>query len=158
MKNTSCVQHHKTTVKHAAEHEPRATQNITINTDRRAHGQAGSRPPAPTTRQNMECECPNPDTKQKLEQDMSAVIRTPRSYTKQGTQTREHKARAHSKPHAHMTNGTWWECQGSVTKPRINYTVKKKSIKFTVKNQQLYLPEFHRKKYGSNILGFTVLT
>ncbi len=32
---------------------------------------------------------------------------------------------------------------------------KKKSVKFTVKKQQ---PEFYRKKYGNNILGFTVLT
>ncbi len=38
------------------------------------------------------------------------------------------------------------------------YTVKKKSVKFTVKNWQLWLPEFYRKKYGNNILGFTVLT
>ncbi len=35
-------------------------------------------------------------------QDMSAGIRTPRSNTKQGTQTRERAARAHSKPHAHQ--------------------------------------------------------
>ncbi len=35
---------------------------------------------------------------------------------------------------------------------------KKKSVKFTVKNWQLWLPEFSRKKYGNNILGFTVLT
>ncbi len=35
---------------------------------------------------------------------------------------------------------------------------KKKSVKFTVKNWQLWLPEFYRKKYGNNILGFTVLT
>ncbi len=35
---------------------------------------------------------------------------------------------------------------------------KKKSVKFTVKYQQLWLPEFYRKKYGSNILGFTDLT
>ncbi len=38
-------------------------------------------------------------------QDMSAGIRTPRSNTKQGTQTREHTARAHSKPRAHMEAG-----------------------------------------------------
>ncbi len=35
---------------------------------------------------------------------------------------------------------------------------KKKSVKFTVKNWQLWLPEFYFKKYGNNILGFTVLT
>ncbi len=35
---------------------------------------------------------------------------------------------------------------------------KKKSVKFTVKNWQLWLPELYRKKYGNNILGFTVLT
>ncbi len=39
-----------------------------------------------------------------------------------------------------------------------SYTVKKKSVKFTVKNRQLWLPEFYRKKYGNNVLGFTVLT
>ncbi len=33
------------------------------------------------------------------------------------------------------------------------YTVKT----FTVKYQQLWLPELYCKKYGSNILGFTVL-
>ncbi len=38
-------------------------------------------------------------------QDMSTGIRTPRSNMKQGMQTREHKARAHSKPHAHMKTG-----------------------------------------------------
>ncbi len=38
------------------------------------------------------------------------------------------------------------------------YTVKKNSVTFTVKNWQLWLPEFYRKKYGNNILGFTVLT
>ncbi len=35
---------------------------------------------------------------------------------------------------------------------------KKKSVKFTVKKRQLWLSEFYRKKYGNNILGFTVLT
>ncbi len=38
-------------------------------------------------------------------QDMSAGIRTPRSNTKQGTQTRERTTRAHSKPHVHMKPG-----------------------------------------------------
>ncbi len=38
-------------------------------------------------------------------QDMSAGIRTPRSNTKQGTETRERKARSHSKPRAHMKPG-----------------------------------------------------
>ncbi len=38
-------------------------------------------------------------------QDMSAGIRTPRSNMKQGMQTRERTARAHSKPHAHMKPG-----------------------------------------------------
>ncbi len=38
-----------------------------------------------------------------------------------------------------------------------SYTVKKNSVKFTVKNRQLWLPEFYRKKYGNNVLGFTVL-
>ncbi len=35
---------------------------------------------------------------------------------------------------------------------------KKNICKIYGKNQQLWLPEFYRKKYGSNILGFTVLT
>ncbi len=52
-------------------------------------------------------------------QDMSAGIQTPRSNMKQGTQTRERATRAHSKPRAHMKTRTWWEYQGSVTKPRI---------------------------------------
>ncbi len=38
-------------------------------------------------------------------QDMSAGIRTPCSNTKQGTQTRERMARAHSQPHDHMKTG-----------------------------------------------------
>ncbi len=38
-------------------------------------------------------------------QDMSAGIRTPRSNTKQGMQTRERTARAHSKPHTHIKTG-----------------------------------------------------
>ncbi len=38
-------------------------------------------------------------------QDMSAGIRTPRSNTKQDTQTRERTARAHSKPRAYMKPG-----------------------------------------------------
>ncbi len=37
--------------------------------------------------------------------DMSAGIQTPRSNTKQGTQTRENTAQAHSKPRAHMKTG-----------------------------------------------------
>ncbi len=38
------------------------------------------------------------------------------------------------------------------------HNVKKKNVKFTVKKRQLWLPQFYRKKYGNNILGFTVLT
>ncbi len=38
-------------------------------------------------------------------QDMSAGIRTPRSNTKQSTQTRERTARAHSKPCTHIKTG-----------------------------------------------------
>ncbi len=34
----------------------------------------------------------------------------------------------------------------------------KKIRKIYGKNWQLWLPEFYRKKYGNNILGFTVLT
>jgi len=47
-KNTNCVQHNKTHV------------------DRRACGRANSRPHTHTKRQNVERECPNPDTKPKL--------------------------------------------------------------------------------------------
>ncbi len=36
------------------------------------------------------------------------------------------------------------------------YTVKTYSVKFTVKKQQLCLPEFYRNKYGNNILGFNL--
>ncbi len=36
---------------------------------------------------------------------LSAGIRTPRSNTKQGTQTRERTARAHSKPRTHIKTG-----------------------------------------------------
>ncbi len=67
--------------------------NNTRQVDRRGH--------APTTRENMERE-----TRHETEtQDMSAGIRTPRSNTKQGTQTRERTARAHSKPRTHMKTG-----------------------------------------------------
>ncbi len=38
-------------------------------------------------------------------QDMSVGIQTSRSNTKQGMQTRERTARAHSKPRAHMKTG-----------------------------------------------------
>ncbi len=34
---------------------------------------------------------------------------------------------------------------------------RKKTVKFTVKYRQLWLPECYREKYGSNILGFTEL-
>ncbi len=37
-------------------------------------------------------------------------------------------------------------------------TIKKKTVKCMVKKRQLSLPEMYRKKYGDNILGFTVLT
>ncbi len=47
-KNTNCVQHNKT------------------HMDRRACGRANSRPHTHTKRQNVERECPNPDTKPKL--------------------------------------------------------------------------------------------
>uniref|UniRef100_A0A671MRP8 Interphotoreceptor matrix proteoglycan 1 n=1 Tax=Sinocyclocheilus anshuiensis TaxID=1608454 RepID=A0A671MRP8_9TELE len=33
---------------------------------------------------------------------------------------------------------------------------KNNSVKFIVKNRQLWLPEFYRKKYGSNVLGFNL--
>ncbi len=33
---------------------------------------------------------------------------------------------------------------------------KNNSVKFIVKNWQLWLPEFYRKKYGDNILGFNL--
>ncbi len=52
--------------KHVAEHEPHATQNTTqlMWTEKRTW--VNSRPHPHTTRQNMEHECPNPDTEPKL--------------------------------------------------------------------------------------------
>ncbi len=38
----------------------------------------------------------------------------------------------------------------------LNLHCKKKSVKFTVKKRQLWLPEFNCKKYGNNSLGFNL--
>ncbi len=76
--------------------------NNTKHVDRRARGRANSRLHAHTTRQNIEHECPNPDTKPKL---MTWVLGS-----EHHTPTR--------KAHSHK-NRTWWECQDSVTKPQI---------------------------------------
>ncbi len=98
-RNTNCVQHNKTHV------------------DKSARCRANSKPRTPTMTENgARVSEPRHVTKT---QDMSAGIQTPRSNMKQGTQTRERATRAHSKPHAHMKTRTWWEYQGSVTKPRI---------------------------------------
>ncbi len=84
-KNTNCVQHNKTHV------------------DRRARSRANLRPRTHTMTENgARVSEPRHETET---QDMSAGIRSPRSNTKQGTQTRERTARAHSKPHAHMKPG-----------------------------------------------------
>ncbi len=93
-RNTNCVQHNKT------------------HMDRRACGWANSRPHTHTMTENG-ARVSEPRHVNKI-QDMSAGIRTPRSNMKQGTQTRERAARAHS----HGTR-TWREYQGSATKPWI---------------------------------------
>ncbi len=98
-RNTNCVQHNKTHV------------------DKSARCRANSRPRTHTMTENgARVSEPRHVTETK---DMSAGIQTPRSNMKQGTQTRERATRAHSKPRAHMKTRTWWEYQGSVTKPWI---------------------------------------
>ncbi len=96
--------------------ETRTACNTTKHTWTRVRGAERTRDRALTQWQKMERECPNPVTETK---DMSAGIQTPHSNMKQGTQTRERATRAHSKPRAHMKTRTWWEYQGSVTKPWI---------------------------------------
>ncbi len=104
MNNMNCVQHNETHV------------------DRRACGRANSRPHTPTKRQNMECECPNPDTNRNSRHEcrdpnttlqhettwLSQVNSNERAY---GSSTLE-ATRSHE-------NRTWREYQGSVTKPWI---------------------------------------
>ncbi len=98
-RNTNCVQHNKTHV------------------DKSARCRANSRPRTHTMTENgARVSEPRHVTET---QNMSAGIQTPRSNMKQGTQTRERATRAHSKPRAHMKTRTWWEYQGSVTKPWI---------------------------------------
>ncbi len=91
---------------HAADKTQTACNNTKHNTSGQKSTQPSELETACTTActQNMERECPNPDTTHET-QDMSAGIQTPRSNTKQGTQTREHTARALSKPCAHMKTG-----------------------------------------------------
>ncbi len=90
---------------------PHSTRHV----DRRVHGRADSRPFAHTTRQNMERECPNPDTNWNSRHECRDP--TPCSNTKQGTQTRERTASSTLEDvHSHK-NRTWRECQGSVIKP-----------------------------------------
>ncbi len=100
--------------KHAAEHKPCATQNTT-HVDRRAHGRANSRPHA-HTRQNMEGECYNPDTKLKT--------RVPGS---------EHYAPTRNKARR------WRECQGSVTKPWITLDRSDRTLTLTLAFSILFL-------------------
>ncbi len=98
-KNTNCVQHNKTHV------------------DRRACGQKNSRPHTPTKRQNMERECPNPDTNRNSRhecRDPNTMLQHETRYANErahGSSTLE-AARSHE-------NRTWREYQGSVTKPWI---------------------------------------
>ncbi len=82
-KNTNCVQHHTqhTWTRERAAERTRAARSH----NETEHGARVSEPRHETETQ-----------------DMSAGIRTPRSNTKQGTQTRERAARAHSKPRAHQ--------------------------------------------------------
>ncbi len=96
----ACHTAQDTTWMHAADKNTNCV-HTTRHVDRRAHGRANSRPHAYTTRQNMERECPT----RTETQDISAGIRTPCSNTKEGTQTRERTARAHSQPHDHMKTG-----------------------------------------------------
>ncbi len=93
--NTKCVQHNKTHV------------------ERRACGQANSRPHTPTKRQNVEHEYPNPNTKPKLKTWVPG--------SKHHAPTRNKARRQESALEAarsHETQ-TWREYQGSVTKPWI---------------------------------------
>ncbi len=76
MKYTSCVQHNKTRGQESAQQSELETARSHNKTE---HGARVSEPRHETETQ-----------------DMSAGIRTPRSNTKQGTQTRERTARAHS--------------------------------------------------------------
>ncbi len=97
--------------------ETRTACNTTKHTWTRVRGAERTRDPALTQWQKMERECPNPDKKRNSRHkcwDPNTTL-----HTKQCTQTRERTARAHSKPRAHMKTRTWWEYQGSVTKPWI---------------------------------------
>ncbi len=89
----------------------------TKHTWTRVCGVERTRDRALTQWQKMERECLNPDTNRNSRHE----CRDPNTtlHTKQCTQTRERAAWAHSKPRAHMKTRTWWEYQGSVTKPWI---------------------------------------
>ncbi len=101
---------------HAADRNTNCVQHKT-HVDKSARCRANSRPRTHTMTENgARVSEPRHVTETK---DMSAGIQTPRSNMKQGTQTRERVTRAHSKPRAHMKTRTWWEYQGSVTKPWI---------------------------------------
>ena len=107
--------------KHAANeqtHQPRvhSRQHAASENQAACNNTKHWRPHTPTTRQNMERECPVPDTKPKLSKTWvpGSEHHAP---TWNRTRRREHTARAVSKPRTHIKTMTWRECQGSVTKP-----------------------------------------
>ncbi len=115
---TSCVPHSTRYNKCTQPIETRIACNTTKHTWTRVCGLERTRNRTLTQWQKMERECPNPDTNRNSRHE----CRDPNTtlHTKQCTQTRERATRAHSKPRAHMKTRTWWEYQGSVTKPWIS--------------------------------------
>ncbi len=108
-KNTNCVQHNKTHV------------------DRRACGRANSRPHTHTKRQNVERECPNPDTKPKLKTWVPGSEHHAPTWNKV---RRRESALTHE-------NRTWREYQGSVTKPWITLDRSDRTLTIYVAIHQL---------------------
>ncbi len=110
-KNTSCVQHSTRYNKCTQPIEARTACNTTKHTWTRVRSAERTRDRALTQWQKMERECPNPDTNRNSRHE----CRDPNTtlHTKQCTQTREKTLVSH------MKTRTWWEYQGSVTKPWI---------------------------------------
>ncbi len=71
-KNTSCVQQHKTTKKHMAEHEPHATQKNTIHVDRRVYGLSKLETAHSHNKTEHGVQVSKP--RHEIQQDMSAIL------------------------------------------------------------------------------------
>ncbi len=111
-----CLTAQDTTWMHAADKNTNCV-HTTRHVDRRAHGRANSRPHAYTTRQNMERECPNPNTNRNSRHE----CRDPNTMLQHETRHADERAHGSSTLAAARSheNRTWPKWQNPDTE--INY-------------------------------------